>query len=80
MTNLHAHKPMREHAYKNHTALQESIPCESVQREPTKAQPDTIAFTPVFPWSMWAFESWAKLMVKGQKPCCHVLNQRSLTP
>ena len=79
MLNLHAHMPMRAHAYKNHNALYENIPYKTVQREPTKAQPDTIAFTPVFPWSMWAFESRAKLMVKGQKLCCHALNQRRLT-
>ena len=63
MSNLHPHMPMRAHAYKNHNELEENIPYKSVQREPTKAQPDTIAFTLVFPRCMWAFGSRAKLML-----------------
>ena len=78
MSNLQAHMPMKAHAYKYHNELEEIMPQKRAQKiyETTHQYR---SFYTRFSLVHVGLQKLGKLMLKGQKPCCHVLNQRRLT-
>ena len=78
MSNLHAHMPMKAHAYKYHNELEEIMPQERAQKIYESTHQYHSFYTRLSLVHV-GLRKLGKADVKGQIPCCHVLNQRRLT-